>query len=149
LAAGGGKDQIKDLSSDGFQCHDFKIDIIGAGKILRQPEQHQEPDRIGEEFRRRKCPGFAGGNNLGLTDLFNSLGRIMYDPCQFGFAYLAAFARVAVEPQPQGNIDIRRRSCTANSRHSRHWQSLVEGGHPGRQQNECLFAKAAIPLVAL
>src|SRR3546814_1944553 len=73
---------------------------MGGAEIFGQPEEHQEPHRLGQEFCHRECPGFALGEDLAPAEAFDLFGRIMFDPREFGLADLAAFARVAVEPKP-------------------------------------------------
>eukprot|EP01136_Pigoraptor_vietnamica_P026668 Opistho-1_new@81962 len=89
------------VHDDHRQQHDLQVDIIGAGEIFGQPEQHQIPDGIDEEFRDRERPCLALGDDFRPAEARDLLGRIMLDPREFGIADLPALTRIAVEPQPQ------------------------------------------------
>src|SRR3546814_478554 len=89
------------IHDDHRQQYYLEVDVIGGAEIFGQPEEHQEPHRIGQEFGHRECPGFALGDDLAPAEAFDLFGRIMFDPGELGFADLAAFARVAVEPEPE------------------------------------------------
>src|SRR3546814_6502306 len=64
-----------------------------------------------QEFGHRECPGFALGDDLAPAEAFDLFGRIMFDPGELGFADLAAFARVAVEPEPEDQEEGAESAC--------------------------------------
>src|SRR3546814_10683882 len=82
-----------------MRISDWSSDVCSSD--LGQPEAHQEPHRIGQEFCHRECPGFALGDDLAPAKAFDLFQRITFHLREFGLADLAVFARVAVEPKTE------------------------------------------------
>jgi len=104
-AAEDAADVGEQIHDDHRQQHDLEVDVIGRGEIFGQPEEHQEPHRVSQELRHRKGPGLALGDDRSPAKALDLFGRVMFDPRQFGFRYLPALPRVAVEPEPEEQQD--------------------------------------------